>query len=583
MFKFPVLSLRNSIFARLVLTYLVVVLPIILLGLYLYNWSYTNASQDISRATVKQLDYYLDGLNREVEWMELQLFNLVDDGELKKISATWVLMDPTEQKASLGDLLHRLTIFQNGSSYIKDIYVHFRTIRKTVSTSNAVQSFDEIRFNTFREFTSPNKNRLILWENDLHLSAAKQSGKKGEEPILLIHIDLDSEKIRKSLHQINIYPDSESLLISEETGFTIGSQSDIDPEIREFVQLADARQSSEFQMTMHGNNYHLNKVYSESLGVSVGTYLPEETVKRPLGMFYNWAFLFALVSLLAIIIFSFSSYRFIHRPILYLVQGFKRMEGGTLDTPIEYERKDEFGYLYTRFNHMQNKLQSLIEQDFKQKMMMQKAELKQLQSQINPHFLYNSFFILNSLAKTGDVDRVELFTNMLGEYFRFITRNGEDHVLLSEETKHSRMYTEIQKLRFSRRIQVSFDELPQNMERIRVPRLIIQPIIENAYEHSLEKMAEEGLLRVSFERKDSEALITIEDNGSSLTDFDIEELKNKLNDTANSYEMTGIINIHRRLVLTFGEGSGLFLSRSELNGLKVIIRIKQEEEGIDYV
>lgn len=253
-----------------------------------------------------------------------------------------------------------------------------------------------------------------------------------------------------------------------------------------------------------------------------------------------------------------------------------------MDIQIEHEQKDEFGYLYDRFNQMLRKLQTLIDQDFKQKLMMQKAELKQLQSQINPHFLYNSFFILNSLAKTGDTDRIELFTNMLGEYFRFITRNVEDNVLLSEEVRHARMYTEIQKLRFSRRIRVQFDDLPKEMERIRVPRLIIQPIIENAYEHSLEKMPDEGLLRVTFEVNQGEALITVEDNGGSIGDSEIEALSARLESIAESYEMTGMINIHRRISLTYGEGSGLFLSKSsELGGLQVVIRIKFRGENWD--
>lgn len=577
MIKFPAFSMRNSIFARLVMTYLIVVIPIILLGVYLYQWSYKNASNDITRATVKQLDYYLDGLDREVEWMELQLFDTIEDSGLNKLAATWSLMDSAKQRESVNELMHRLTSFQNSSPYMKDVSVHIRTINKTVSAVNGVQPLDEIRFNTFNTRAGATENRLRLWNGELHLSASKQSGKKGDEPFFIVLIELDSDKLRKSLNQINLYPDSGSLLILEEKGYTIRSHPDSDASILQFVQEASATSDNEFLMEMNGKSYHLNKVYSDALGLSVAAYLPAETVKRPLKKFYIWGLLFAITSLFAVVAFSYSSYRFIHRPLLYLVQGFKRMEGGSLNAPIEHERKDEFGYLYTRYNQMLNRLQSLIDQDFKQKMMMQKAELKQLQSQINPHFLYNSFFILNSLAKTGDVERVELFTNMLGEYFRFITRNGEDLVPLSEEVKHSRMYTEIQKLRFSRRIRVHFDELPAEMERIRVPRLIVQPIIENAYEHSLEKMTEEGQLRITFGRTENEVCITLEDNGDGLSDSDISALQERLDGTASSFESTGILNIHRRLVLTFGEGSGLFLSRSELNGLKVVVRIRLEE------
>ncbi|MBO9599246.1 MAG: two-component sensor histidine kinase, partial [Cohnella sp.] len=89
MLKFPANSFRRTIFVRLVVTYLVVILPVILLGLYLYNWSYKNASQDLSRATMSQLSDYLGDLKREIEWMEIQQFDLLEDADLNRLAVTW--------------------------------------------------------------------------------------------------------------------------------------------------------------------------------------------------------------------------------------------------------------------------------------------------------------------------------------------------------------------------------------------------------------------------------------------------------------------------------------------------------------
>src|SRR5690606_24175890 len=139
-------------------------------------------------------------------------------------------------------------------------------------------------------------------------------------------------------------------------------------------------------LSVYQEKYHIVKAYSNKLKLTLVTYLPEETVKRPLSFFYKWAWLFAIASIIAIVVFSYSTYQFIHKPLLLLVQSFRRMEDGELDRPIVHDQKDEFGYLYTRFNHMLIKLKKLIDQDYKQKMMMQKSELKQLKSQISPHF-----------------------------------------------------------------------------------------------------------------------------------------------------------------------------------------------------
>src|SRR5690606_29262293 len=134
----------------------------------------------------------------------------------------------------------------------------------------------------------------------------------------------------------------------------------------------------------------------------------------------------------------------------------------------------------------------------------------------------------NSLAKVEDVEKIEQFTIMLGEYFRFITRDSNDLVTLYEETKHSRVYTNIQELRFSRRIKVQFAELPKEIQGVKVPRLIIQPIIENAYKHSLENMAEGGLLRVTFEGDEKAIFIIVEDNNADLSDERLKELQQRI-------------------------------------------------------
>jgi two-component system sensor histidine kinase YesM len=157
----------------------------------------------------------------------------------------------------------------------------------------------------------------------------------------------------------------------------------------------------------------------------------------------------------------------------------------------------------------------------------------------------------------------------------------DDNVRLGDEIKHAQVYTEIQKIRFSRRIRVQFDELPKEMEWILVPRLIVQPIIENAYEHSLEQMPDEGMLRVTFEHHPNEALIIVEDNGGMVSEERLKVLNNRLSSTANTDEITGMMNIHRRIILTYGEGSGIFLSRNEWNGLKVTIRIHGREANWD--
>lgn len=578
MFRIPAQSWLNSIFARLIMTYLVFVIPLILLGVYLYHWSYDTASQEISLSTDRRLNQFAMELNREIEWMELQQFDIAEDRKLNRLAILWNMMDQVERRETLTYLSERLAAFKNSSAYIRNVYVHIPSVNKSVSAVQGIDDFDQESFSYFSSTREEKGIRFTVKGDNLNLSAVRLTGQRGKEPLFVVQVELDNAEIQNELSQLNLYPESATLLIDDQTGLAISDQ-------RRDAILSSHRKSSltnpqsNFQVSVDDTVYHVNQLHISTLGLSVATYLPEKMVTKPLSRFVQWAWIFAITSFIAIAAYLYSSYKLIHMPLLLLVKRFKKMEGGVLDIPINHHRKDEFGFLYSRFNLMIENLRQLIDRDFKMTMMMQRAELKQLQSQINPHFLYNSFFILNSLARTGETERIEQFTNMLGEYFRFITRNGTDHVPLKEEVEHSRIYTEIQQLRFSRRIKVDFGQVPVEMEQIQVPRLIIQPIIENAYEHSLEKNTDMGLLRVHFYMEESYIEFVVEDNGDELRMEDIELLQERLQNETSTDEMTGLMNIHRRLRLTYGGKSGLFLSRSELQGLRVAVRIQAEGRG----
>ncbi|MEO2202810.1 histidine kinase [Paenibacillus pabuli] len=579
MFRIPAQSWLNSIFARLIMTYLVFVTPLILLGVYLYHWSYDTASQEISLSTDRRLNQFAMELNREIEWMELQQFDIAEDRKLNRLAILWNMMDQVERRETLNYLSERLAAFKNSSAYIKNVYVHIPSVNKSISAVQGIDDFDQGSFSYFSSNHVGKGVRFTVKEDNLNLSAVRLSGKREEAPLFVVQVELDNAEVQNELSQLNLYPESATLLIEDQTGHAISDQQQRDVILSSHRKYSLANLHESFQVNVEGTLYHVNQLHMNTLGLSVATYLPEEIVTKPLSRFVQWAWIFAITSFIAITAYLYSSYKLIHMPLLLLVKRFKKMEGGVLDIPINHHRKDEFGFLYSRFNLMIENLRQLIDRDFKMTMMMQRAELRQLQSQINPHFLYNSFFILSSLARTGDTDRIEQFTNMLGEYFRFITRNGTDHVHLKEEVEHSRIYTEIQQLRFSRRIKVDFGQVPLEMEQIQVPRLIIQPIIENAYEHSLEKNTDMGLLRVHFYMKESYIEFVVEDNGNELRMEDIELLQERLLNETSTDEMTGLMNIHRRLRLTYGEKSGLFLSRSELQGLRVAVRIQAEGRG----
>ncbi len=573
MFKRREFSMRNTIFIRLVTTFVLIMLPIILLGVYIYQWSIRTASEDISKTAVSQISFYLNDLENEIERMRLLQYGIVEDTDLNKLAITWETMGDIQRTEKIISVLNRLYSLQNSSDYIRNVSVHIRPIDKSLSTLNGAGEFDNERYQAIRTEFGTKGTKLIEWGGSFNLSASKPSGMKGREPLFIVEIELDNGKLRQALQQFNTYPDSSTVLISGQTGTAIGSGSTGAIASGSRALLGQIPNGDSETIMLEQESYFVSHSYSDQLDMSIYRLIPEGIVRKPMDKFYTWAWLFAAGATIIIAVYALSTYKFIHKPLLKLVKGFRRLESGDLEQTIDHDANDEFRYIYARFNQMVVNLRMLIDQAYKQKIMAQRAELKQLQSQINPHFLYNSFFILNTMAQIGETDRIEQFTTQLGEYFQFVTRNASDEVTLKQEIHHARMYTEIQELRFYKRIKVRFDVLPEEYERISVPRLIVQPIIENAFEHSLEKMTRDGIIEIRFERSGEWLFVVVEDNGDQLTDDALERIASAIMHEDEYMETTGIVNIHRRILITYGEGSGLQTERGELGGLKVSIRI----------
>ncbi len=566
-------SLRNTIFLRLIVTFLLIMVPILLFAVYLYHWNVQTASSDITKTAAAQSAFYLTDLENEIERMKLLQYSLLEDDNLNELVLTWETMATIARTENMISLIKRLYTVQNSSMYIKDVSVHIAAIGRTISAGDGVREFKTERFRDIRSVFGSG-SQLIEWNGGLFLGAMKQRGIKGAEPLFTVEIELDEQKLKEALAQFNTYPGSGTLLLSDSAKVAIANGTGelanvgVPLYLREIPELLADNPS---RLTVNGNRYYAVQAQSPDLELSIYRFIPEKVVQKPLSKFYKWAWGFAAAALGIFGAFALSTYKFIHKPMLTLVKSFRRIEHGDLSIHIAHESKDEFRYLYGRFNQMVDNLRSLIDQVYKQKIMAQRAELKQLQSQINPHFLYNSFFILNTMAKTGDTERIEQFTTLLGEYFEFVTRNASDLVALEQEVHHARMYAEIQELRFSRRIQVRFDPLPDELRPIPVPRLIVQPIIENAFKHSLEKKTKGGLIVVRFEQADGQARVIVEDNGDRLTDEALEQIRKSLYEEQDQAETTGMVNIHRRIRITFGEDAGLRTERSELGGLSVTI------------
>jgi two-component system sensor histidine kinase YesM len=473
------------------------------------------------------------------------------------------------------DIQRRLELMKNSSPFIQEARAYIPLIDRTIlsnkfETSTNMQEYASMQQNK-RLYEEP----FIYWNDRLFISMQYPINTV-KNPIYIVAVELSTTKIRETLSQIGSSRGGQSVLLNLERGWEI--ESDMDPELLEQMKsfAADKRelQKGEGYETIMYNGKRFLTVYKySSLWNSYSIMcIPEETILGSLEI-YRTLFWWACALAVGIVVFfSYFLLRFIYRPLMKLVHSFRRVQQNRLE-PIVIDRgADEFGYLYQAFNNTIRSLKTLIEENYEQQIRNQRSELKRLQSQINPHFLYNCFFVLCRLIKSeNQKEKAYQFCLYIGQYFQFITRDDEDDIPLGLEVNHSRTYVDMQTICYGDRIQVKFEgDVPDFF----VPRLILQPIIENAYKHALGNMIQQGELWVHCERVGDVFSIYVEDNGRSISDAEIEQLQKRLRQsTTRMEETTGIINVHRRIQLRYGEEYGITVSRSALGGLQVRINL----------
>lgn len=263
----------------------------------------------------------------------------------------------------------------------------------------------------------------------------------------------------------------------------------------------------------------------------------------------------------------------VNKPLKKVVQAFGQVQEGNLEIRIFHKPQDEFQYIYSSFNRMVERIQELIENVKEQGRLLQNAELMQLQSQINPHFLYNSFYLIRIMAKNESYDQIIQFVTSLAKYYRFLNKEVEQNILLSREVEHMENYIDIQQMRFGDKITVHKGQLPESAAGFLVPKLILQPVIENAYNYGMSDILKDGRIAISYSHKEPYLCIVIEDNGNGGSSENIERMREYIQDYQGRAAGHALSNIERRLKLAYGETSGILLEQSELGGLKVILRI----------
>ncbi|MGG1633311.1 sensor histidine kinase [Paenibacillus sp. NRS-1760] len=569
---------------RLLLLFIAVLFPIYVIGLLIYNWGIQAVKDQVYQSMDSQTVYYLNELEMKAEQIKILLLDSLNDDNLNNLATISPIMKISDRRSAITRLQQRLYAIKSSSELIDDVVAYIPGIDTLVS---GVSGYDQIGEEETERLTRMDKRFTPApeLEGDYLKLRASFPNSRNRKPLIIVEATLSIEQLTKSLSYLIQPGQGEEAALFRSSGEGIIAGANVS-------SLEMAKRSSAIPFASDGEGMtfadvggqNVFAVYHSSpkLNMTLIKSVKVDYVFGKARTYQKWLWFFSASAFLIILFFSVSLYRSIHKPLVTVIRAFGKLQEGDLNVRIHRRNKDEFNYLYSYFNKTVEQLNSLIDQAYRQRILAQRAELKQLQAQINPHFLYNSFFMLHRMVRMEDNDKAVVFSKKLGEFFQFITRNGSDEVLLAKEIDHARIYADIQAMRFVSRLQIEFEPLPHSFQHFYVPRMILQPLIENAIEHGMKNIEKDGLIRVSYKMLPEFLIIEVEDNGAGLDESEMNEIVFKFEDfSQEEMEITGLINIHRRLRIKFGAESGLMLSIGESGGF--LVQVKIAFGGVEHV
>lgn len=317
--------------------------------------------------------------------------------------------------------------------------------------------------------------------------------------------------------------------------------------------------------------YHNNRIYVSELGETglMSVFLrPEVFTADTIRSMYSVLLVMAAASLLLCIVVAARMSNHLSWPIRVLNRAMQELQEGNLDTRITSRRTDEFGQLSDNFNVMAQELKSYMKRQVSQQKELNDVQIAMMQAQLNPHFLYNTLDTMKWVAKANHIPEIATLAAKLAKILR--TSISRDQLItLQEEMELVESYAEIQRIRFNGKFQFEY-VLPENLRGCVIPKLIVQPIVENAVIHGFAE-CEDGTVRVVASECAGALTVEVTDDGCGISPEVMERLNSR--DREKLAGHIGFYNVDTIIRLHYGEEYGLKVDRPDKGGTRVAIAI----------
>jgi len=329
-----------------------------------------------------------------------------------------------------------------------------------------------------------------------------------------------------------------------------------------------------FSLTIDDEKFLVSSVVSSLNDWRIISLIPESELFSEINQLQKRNLIVLTVVMTLSLFLLFFTSRQIIVPIERLSKIMKIAESGDFSTHIQVDRMDEVGMLSVSYNSLLDKINELIHEVYLQKIASSESQLQMLQSQINPHFLYNTLESISMMATINDDETTAEMATELGSILRYSISNINQLVPLSEEITQLKKYISLLERRFHSQYSIDIN-IDAKYYSISMPKLILQPIVENAIYHGMASVRSNGKIVISAEKADPHTLLlTVSNNGTGMSEERVRDLNEYINEKNDLFKSIGMRNVNRRIKLSCGSEYGLTVYSAINKGTCVVVRIR---------
>lgn len=572
--KFLNLRIRSKFLISYLLIILFTVLMISIVNFKISESTLKASTSRYSEYLMEQLGMNLESRTRDIEDFIFLQFNNSGLNKHMRARGSDDNIEGYQKRRSMDIFLYNLI---NSKQYIKyaaiiDIYndryykkkdnidLDFKELFKTLDTEEVKALWGKTLWKQ--------KDGLILMQRALYDS-------DNTEYLGIIAVGIDSSYFSRLYRNIDKVEGGRIVILDSKNNFII-SEDSLSTGITNFLlESGLVKETSMYSNFMYKGKEYIMTVWPSENGMwKILNIITLKELTKNSTILKFWILITCIVAFLIALLIAVLVSRNITENIRLLVKSVKEASEGNFKTKIQPKSYDEIGLLAEEFNNMNEKINRLINTVYHEQILKKNAEYKALQfeynalqAQINPHFLYNTLDTISSIAKLKGVEEVSEMVCLLGNLFRDSIKKDSSIVCLSDEIQYIRNYLKLQKITYGEKIEVEYD-IDDSITHAKIPKFILQPIVENAIVHGVEKKPGKGFIIINcFKNRYDNITIEVIDNGLGIEKDNLKKILDNSDGVDCSEERhtkVGLKSVDKRIKILYGNSYGINIS-SELN------------------